>query len=125
MLIEDENRGKTGECLLCKHAVLFDASSSGKPSTPPTPATPQVARPASPAAPSPAASPAPARPVASPAVAAAKPAAAPVAAAQAPSAPSIPCVCVNPQCGAKLKFPAIAKGKNVQCPKCQTKFALV
>src|SRR4051812_47226318 len=95
MLIEDESRGATGQCLLCKGALLFDASLSDHGSEH---AAPGITAGGS------------------------TPGRAPSAAAppKVPSADTEIRIC--PSCQAKMRLPIVARGKKVRCPKCQHEF---
>jgi len=121
MLIEDEFRGSTGQCLLCKAPVLFDASQADRPKGSKTPSGEVPGKQAttdstaSKSAIAPAARPAPPKP-APPAIAPPSP---PPVAAPAEAETEIR---VCPTCQTKMRVPLAARGKRVRCPKCQGAF---
>ena len=95
MLIEDDRRGATGECLLCKQSVLFDSSQADRPTqggtgrqTMGTGSSTKTVETKPPETPSPA------------------------------DTETRTC----PTCATKLRVPIAARGKKIRCPKCQQDF---
>ncbi len=93
MLLEDEVRGTTVNCLLCSRPIRVDAAGSGDPK--------QVTG---------------NKPAASP------PSQHSVPAAALQSDQKVIVNCPNPQCRSPLKVSPSAKGTQLRCPKCKQVF---
>lgn len=101
MLIEDDRRGATGECLLCKQSVLFDSSQAERPAQGAT-GLQKAAAGSSPAG----------------ATATAEPKPRETPAPLPGDTETRTC----PTCATKLRVPVAARGKKIRCPKCQQDF---
>lgn len=109
MLLEDEVRGTTVNCLLCAKPIRVDASASGSHHTPPVSTKPAPQAPPPPRDPTP-----PPQPAAKPP--------APQPASPPSSGEKVIVNCPNPMCKSPLKVPASSRGTNLRCPKCKQVF---
>ena len=110
MLLEDEVRGTTVNCLLCAKSIRVD--SSGSHNAPPG------------NKPAPAAAPPPRNPPAAAPPPQPKPMPPPVPAptAQPPGDDKVIVTCPNPMCKSPLRVAASSRGTNLRCPKCKQVF---